>query len=232
MREPTLIFKPTLANFGVAFTQYGILSDALHSSIIAGTATLITLLLATPMVYGLTRFRFPFRMGLLGWVLSLRMLPPIAIVIPFYTLYTSWRLNDTFPGLIIAYLPVIIPFGVWLMYSFAQDLPRSLDEAAMIDGSSRWQTFYNVILPLMRPAMAVTAIFCFLEIWNEFVLALILSGPNTKTVSIGMSEFITEHAVEWGPMAAASLVLLIPLLIVAYFLQNSLVRGLTLGSVR
>jgi multiple sugar transport system permease protein len=160
------------------------------------------------------------------------MLPPIAIVIPFYIVYSEVGLVDTYLGLILAYLPLTLPLAVWLLYGFALDLPRSIDEAALIDGATRGQIFRDMIVPLMRPAMAVAGAFCFLEVWNEFTLALILTGSRTKTVSIGMSEFITEHAIEWGPMAAASLMLLTPLLIIMYFLQRSLVRGLTLGAVR
>jgi multiple sugar transport system permease protein len=229
---PSFLFHPTLDNFVVALTKYGILRDALNSFIIAGLSTVITLAFAMMLVYGLTRFRFRFRSGLLTWILSLRMLPPIAIVIPFYIVYSEVGLVDTYLGLILAYLPLTLPLAVWLLYGFALDLPRSIDEAALIDGATRGQIFRDMIVPLMRPAMAVAGAFCFLEVWNEFTLALILTGSRTKTVSIGMSEFITEHAIEWGPMAAASLMLLTPLLIIMYFLQRSLVRGLTLGAVR
>lgn len=232
VRTPTFIFQPTLDNFTIALTRYGILKDALNSLIIAGCSTAITLVFATLFVYGITRYRFRLRNPLLMWILNLRMLPPIAVVIPFYVVYADFGLTDTFLGLILAYLPITMPLAIWLLYGFAQDMPRSIDEAARIDGASRWRVFFDMVLPLMRPAIAVAGTFCFLEVWNEFTLALILTGSRTKTVSIGMSEFITEHAVEWGPMAAAALMLLLPLLIITYFLQRSLVRGLTLGAVR
>jgi len=229
---PTFIFEPTFENFSVAVLQYGILWNALHSFIIASGTTVITLFLAILFIYGITRFRFRLRNPLLMWILNLRMLPPIAIVIPFYVVYTNIGLIDTYGGMIIAYLPLTLPLAVWLLYGFAKELPASIDEAALIDGASRWQIFRDMTFPLMRPALAVAGTFTFLEVWNEFVLALILTGPKTKTVPIGLSEFITEHAVEWGPMAAAALMLLVPLLVVTYFLQHSLVRGLTLGAVR
>ncbi len=98
-----------------------------------------------------------------------------------------------------------MPLAVWLLYGFAKELPQSIDEAALLDGATRWQIFRDMMFPLMRPALAVAGTFSFLEVWNEFVLALILTGPKTKTVPIGLSEFITEHAVEWGPMSAAAL---------------------------
>lgn len=229
---PTFIFTPTLENFVLAVDKFGILWNALNSLIIASAATALTLVFAMLLVYGLTRFRFDGRIPLLMWILNLRMLPPIAIVIPFYVVYAEIGLIDTFPGLIIAYLPMTLPLAVWLLYGFAQELPRSIDEAARIDGASHWRVFVDMVLPLMRPAIAVAGTFCFLEIWNEFTLALILTGSRTKTVPIGMSQFLTEHSVEWGPMAAAALMLLLPLLVVTYFLQRSLVRGLTLGAVR
>lgn len=232
VRKPTFIFTPTFENFGVAIFQYGILNNAVHSFIIASATTALALVFALLFVYGITRFRFRARNGLLLWTLNLRMLPPIAIVIPFYVFYTKVGLIDTYPGMVLAYLPLTLPLAIWLLYGFAQELPRSVDEAALIDGANHWQVFRDMIFPLMRPALAVAGTFCFLEVWNEFVLALILTGPQTKTVPIGLSEFITEHAVEWGPMSAAALMLLVPLLIVTYFLQGSLVRGLTLGAVR
>ncbi len=232
VRTPTFVFQPSLENFWTALTRYGILKDAVNSLIIAGSSTAITLIFATLFVYGITRFRLRFRNPLFLWILNLRMLPPIAIVIPFYVFYSSLGLIDTYFGMILAYQPVTMPLAIWLLYGFAQDMPRSIDEAARIDGASRWQVFYDMVLPLMRPAIAVAGTFCFLEVWNEFTLALILTGSRTKTVSIGMSEFITEHAVEWGPMAAAAIMLLLPLLVITYFLQRSLVRGLTLGAVR
>ena len=232
VRTPTFIFKPTFDNFSIAIDRYGILSDALHSLIIAGSSTVVTLIFSTLFVYGITRFRFRFRNPMVVWILNLRMLPPIAIVIPFYVVYSNFGLIDTYTGMILAYLPITMPLAIWLLYGFAQDMPRSIDEAARIDGASRWRVFRDMVLPLMRPAIAVAGTFCFLAVWNEFTLALILTGSRTKTVSIGMSEFITEHAIEWGPMAAAALMLLLPLIVVTYFLQRSLVRGLTLGAVR
>jgi multiple sugar transport system permease protein len=232
VRQPTFIFTPTLQNFVTAIFEYKILNEALNSLIIASVSTVITLFFATLLVYGVTRFRFRFRNPLLMWILNLRMLPPIAIVIPFYVVYSQIGLIDTYTGMIIAYLPLTMPLAVWLLYGFALEMPRSIDEAARIDGANRWQIFRDMMLPLMRPAIAVAGTFCFLEVWNEFVLSLILTGARTKTVPIGMSQFITEHSVEWGPMAAAALMLLTPLLFVTYFLQQSLVRGLTLGAVR
>lgn len=230
--EPTFIFEPTFENFSIAIFEYGIFWNALHSLIIASAATAITLLLALLFVYGITRFEFRFKNPLLMWILNLRMLPPIAIVIPFYVFYSQVGLIDTYTGMTLAYLPLTLPLAVWLLYGFAQEIPRSIDEAALMDGAGRWQIFKDMIYPLMRPALAVAGTFCFLEIWNEFVLALILTGSRTKTVPIGLSQFITEHSVEWGPMAAAALMLLLPLLVITYFLQRSLVRGLTLGAVR
>jgi multiple sugar transport system permease protein len=229
---PTFLFKPTFENFGTAIFEYGILWNALNSLIVASAATVITLFLALLFVYGITRFNFRFKNPLLMWILNLRMLPPIAIVIPFYVFYSQVGLIDTYTGMVLAYLPLTLPLAIWLLYGFAQEIPRSIDEAALMDGAGRWQIFRDMIFPLMRTALAVAGTFCFLEIWNEFVLALILTGAKTKTVPIGLSQFITEHSVEWGPMAAAALMLLLPLLVITFFLQRSLVRGLTLGAVR
>lgn len=230
--KPTFVFTPTFENFGTAVFQYGILWNALNSLIIACLATAIALFFAMLFVYGITRFEFRAKNPMLMWILNLRMLPPIAIVIPYYVFYSNIGLINSYSGMIFAYLPLTLPLAIWLLYGFAQEIPRSIDEAALMDGADRWQIFRDMTFPLMRPALAVAGTFCFLEIWNEFVLALILTGSKTKTVPIGLSQFITEHAVEWGPMAAATILLLVPLLVITFFLQRSLVRGLTLGAVR
>ncbi len=230
--KPTFIFTPTMENFGIAIFQYGILWNAFNSLVIASFATAFTLFFAMIFVYGLTRFEFRFKNPLLMWILNLRMLPPIAIVIPYYVFYSNVGLIDSYTGMILAYLPLTLPLAIWLLYGFALEIPRSIDEAALMDGADRWQVFRDMTFPLMSPALAVAGTFCFLEVWNEFVLALILTGSRTKTVPIGLSQFITEHSVEWGPMAAAAIMLLLPLLFITFFLQRSLVRGLTLGAVR
>lgn len=229
---PTFIFQPTLQNYRAIFTEVPLLSFLTNSFIIAAGTTLLTLLCASMAAYAFTRFEFSGRNPILIWVLSLRMLPTIAIVVPFFILFQRLHLLDTYHGMIIAYLPVTIPFAIWLLFGFFRELPRSLDEAAILDGCSYWQTFTEIILPLALPSLAVTGIFTFILVWNEFLLALILTGIQVKPFSVGISEFVLSYEVLWGQLSAASMVFLIPLLVVVYLLQRYIVQGMTLGAIR
>lgn len=229
---PTFIFEPTLQNYQAIFTQVPLLRYLINSLIIAVSTTLITLLFASMAAYAFTRFEFRARNPILMWVLSLRMLPTIAIVVPFFILFQRLHLLDTYHGMIIAYLPMTLPFAIWLLYGFMREVPRSLDEAAILDGCSYWRTFTEIILPVALPSLAVTGIFTFILVWNEFLLALILTGTEVKPLAVGISEFVLSYEVLWGQLSAASMVLLLPLLIIVYLLQKYIVQGMTLGAVR
>jgi multiple sugar transport system permease protein len=229
---PTFIFQPTLRNYQAIFTEVPLFSYLTNSFIIATSTTLITLLFASMAAYAFTRFEFSGRNPILIWVLSLRMLPAIAIVVPFFILFQRLRLLDTYYGMVIAYLPMTIPFAIWLLYGFIREVPRSLDEAAILDGCSYWRTFTEIILPVALPSLAVTGIFTFILVWNEFLLALILTGTQVKPFSVGMSEFVLSYEVLWGQLSAASMVFLVPLLVVVYLLQRYIVQGMTLGAIR
>jgi ABC-type glycerol-3-phosphate transport system permease component len=147
-------------------------------------------------------------------------------------LFRQFRMHDTYAGMIIAYLPLTVPFALWLLYGYMRDIPPELDEAAALDGCSAWHLFWWVILPASRASMAVAAIFTFIAAWNEFLLALILTGSNTKTFTVGMSEFILSYEVQWGQLCAATTLFLVPLLGAVYVLQRHIIRGLTMGAVQ
>jgi multiple sugar transport system permease protein len=160
------------------------------------------------------------------------MLPPIAIVVPLYVLFNSLDWVDTRQALIICYLTFTIPLSIWMMMGFFDDVPIELEEAAMIDGCSRFGALFRVSLPLAIPGMAATAILAFLYCWNEFLYAVILTGRNARTLPVTITSFMTNKAVLWGRIAASGSLVLIPVLIFALLAQRYLVRGLARGAVK
>ena len=153
------------------------------------------------------------------------------MVVPYYLMFRQLHLLDSYAGLIAAYLPVTVPFAVWVLNGYMRDIPLDLDEAAALDGCTPWTVFWRIVLPVSRAAIAVAAIFTFITAWNEFLLALILTGSHTKTFAVGMSEFVLSYEVQWGPLCAATALFLVPLLATVYLLQAHIVRGLTLGAL-
>jgi multiple sugar transport system permease protein len=224
--------RPTLANFEEVLLATRMPEYFVNSVIIAGGAAVAGVVVAALGAFVLARGRVRGRQRILSWMLSLRMVPPIAIVVPFYMMFRQFRMHDTYTGMIIAYLPLTVPFALWLLYGYMRDIPPELDEAAALDGCSAWHLFWWVILPASRASMAVAAIFTFIAAWNEFLLALILTGSNTKTFTVGMSEFILSYEVQWGQLCAATTLFLVPLLGAIYVLQRHIIRGLTMGAVQ
>jgi multiple sugar transport system permease protein len=231
-RIPLFSFVPTLDNY-IAVLSRSEFTDGLFNSVkTAGLTTLIAVLAGTLAAYPLARLRFPARDQILFWVLSLRMLPTVAIVVPFYLILYQLDLLDTLPGLVMAYLSFSLPFAVWMLVGFVRDLPKELDVAAFIDGCTHWQLLWLVHLPLLRPALAVVAIFTFVFAWNELVLALMLTEVDAKTVPVAIIGMVQPDNIPWGEIAAGSILTLLPMMIVVFALQRHIVRGLALGAVR
>jgi multiple sugar transport system permease protein len=225
-------FKPTLANYVSIFKNTKIHVFMKNSLIIAGFATLITIALSYFVSYGLSRFNFKGKKFIGNWLLSLRMFPVVALVLPFYLLYQRLKLLNTWAGLVIVMLPYLLPIVILIMKAYLEDVPPSIDEAARVDGCGSLQTAARVILPVAVPSIAVTTVFSFLFSWNEFLLTLTLSGPGTKPFSVAMSEFVVSTEILWGEMSAATIISIIPLFVIVYLLQNYLVAGMTLGAVK
>jgi len=160
------------------------------------------------------------------------MVPPIVVVLPIYLIWRKLGLLDTWIGVAIVYLTFNVPFTIWMLKSFIQEVPSTLDEAAMVDGCSRIQAFLRVVLPLCAPGLAVTGVFCFIFSWNEFLFALILTSRDAKTLTVGALDFWTNVTVQWNTIAAISTVALIPPMIVSYIFSKYLVKGMTLGAIK
>ncbi len=160
------------------------------------------------------------------------MMPPIAVVIPIYLLMSKVNLLDTYIGLVFIYVAISLPYVVWIMRSFFDEIPQEMDEAAMVDGCGRFSLLGRIILPLAAPGMLSTAVFVFIMCWSEFLFALILTSVEAKTLPVAIAAFITDRGIEWGKMSAGGSVMILPLAIMFYFIQKYLVRGLTFGAVK
>jgi multiple sugar transport system permease protein len=166
------------------------------------------------------------------WVLSIRMFPPIAIILPIYVIMRKLHLLDTYYAVIIMHTLVNLPFVVWLMSGFFREIPDEIDEAAVIDGCSIWSAYFKVIIPVVKPGLFATAVFCLITSWNEFLFALVLSGRNVTTLPVATAFYVTDRDILWGPMAAVGVTASIPIIVFTILIQKHLVRGLTYGAVK
>lgn len=201
------------------------------SMIVAAGSTLLTIALASTAAYALSRFAFRRRHNFVVWVLTQRMMPPIAAAIPLFFIFRDLGLRDTHLGLILAHTLINIPLAILLLKSFFDDIPKELDEAATIDGAGRVQTFLRVVLPLVRGGLAATAVLCFVFSWTEFLLSLQLT-TSIRTVPVKITTFVTSTGTEWGFITALGTAALVPGFIFILLVQRHLVRGLTLGSLK
>jgi multiple sugar transport system permease protein len=227
--------NPTLKHYHAAFVERPFLQYALNSLIIAVSTTIVSLVLGTMAGYALARFRYPgqWRYQISFWILSTRMMPPIVTIIPLYLAFNYLNMLNTKPAVVIAYTAFNLPFATWMMKSYFQDLPVELEEAAMVDGDTRWGAFLRVALPLARPGLAATAIFSLIISWNEFLLALILTlTERSQTLPIGIAGRVTQYNTYWGEISAAGFTACIPIMIFAFIVQKHLVRGLSFGAVK
>jgi multiple sugar transport system permease protein len=226
---------PTLKHYRAAFIERPFLQYALNSLIIAVSTTVISVVLGPLAGYALARFHYPgrWRHQISFWILSTRMMPPIVTIIPLYLAFNYLNMLNTKPAVVIAYTAFNLPFATWMMKSYFQDLPVELEEAAMVDGDTRWGAFLRVALPLARPGLAATAIFCLITSWNEFLLALILTlTERSQTLPIGIAGRVTQYHTYWGEISAAGFFSCIPIMIFAFIVQKHLVRGLSFGAVK
>lgn len=239
---PKIFFTPTTDNYEALFIgqQRGLYASArpdflnffLNSIIISCGAVGLSFLAGIPASYALARYTFRFKEHLAFLFLSFRFAPFITFLIPLYILFQQTGLYNTYSGLILAYQLISLPFTVWMLRSFFMEIPLEVEEAAKIDGCSWWGVLSKIILPLSLPGMAVTLILGFMFCWNAFNYPLMLAGRQTFPVTVGAIQFISYEQVLWGQMAAASLVAVVPQLILSLFVQKYIVRGLTMGAIR
>ncbi len=229
---PKWIFDPTLKNYVDILNTSPLIGYAVNSLIVASLNTLLCLIVGSMAAYGLARFKFRGADNIAFWILSIRMMPPVAAIIPIYILMKSLRLLDTPWCLVITYLTFNLPFVVWMMKGFFEEIPREIEESALIDGCSDFSVFFRIALPLVAPGLAATAILVFIFSWNEFLFALILTGTKAVTLPVGIIGYMKETGINWGYMTAGGTLALIPVIVFMILVQKHLVKGLTLGALK
>jgi arabinogalactan oligomer/maltooligosaccharide transport system permease protein len=223
----------TTAHFRDVLSQPYVVRYALNSLLVAAATTIVGVALSCTAAYALSRFRFPGRRSGLATFLVVQMFPSTLLTLPLYVLLHALGLLNTLTGLVLVYATTSIPFCVWTLKGYFDTLPRELEEAARIDGASPWGVFFRVVLPLARPAIAVTALFSFMTAWNEFILAgTFLTDERAYTLPVMLHGYIGEYHAEWGHFAAGALLTSMPVMALFYILSKYLVGGLTAGSVK
>ena len=228
---PKLLFVPTLDNY-IGLWGSSFRYSFLNSAVVSVTSTLLALLVGVPGGYALSRMAMRQDKALSLLILASRMAPPIAFTIPYFLAYRWLGLLDTKLGLILIYLTFNISLVVWLMRSFFDACPRSLEEAAWVDGASVWQGFTNIMLPICGPGVAATAILCFLYSWNDFFFALILTRNQAMTAPVAVVNFMNYEGWEWGKIAAGGAMVMLPVLIFSVLVRKFLVQGMTTGAIK
>ena len=220
--------KDTLAGGG----NFYMMPRLIDSIIVALGSTALAVTIATFASYALSRMRFTGQHHFVFWILSTRMMPPVAVVIPMFFIYKEIGLLDTYTGIILVHALMNLPLAVLLLKSFFDDLPMEIDEAALIDGASRWLIFRKIVAPMAIGGIAATAVLCFIFSWTEFLFVLTLTQTSLKTVPVVSSTFVTSTGTAWGNMAALGVGAMVPAFIFILLVQKNLVRGLTLGSLK
>lgn len=230
---PGKIFAPiSFINYQTVIKENQIFAYFKNSVIVAFFTTVISLLLGSVAAYGFARYNWKKREDRAFWILSQRFLPAMAVVIPYFLMGALFKLLDTQLLLVICYTTFNMPFTIWMMRGFIEDLPIELEEAAFVDGCTRFQTLRKIVLPLVLPGMVATAIFCMINSWNEFVFANFLTSINAKTVPTSVMMYLSISGVKWGEMAATGVMAVLPVLFFAISVQKYMIRGLTFGSVK
>ena len=230
---PVWLFKPTLDNYReVLFGTSSILPNLWSSVVLATCSTLLTMLIAVPAAYALARLRYPGKKATGFYVLATQMLPPVGLIIPYYLVLQKLGMLDTYSGLTAIYLTFCLPFAVWLMVSYFEDVPFEMEEAALLDRAGRLRALWYVILPQVGGGIAVTTVFVFLNAWNEFLFAVVLGGNNVRPVTVAMFNFISVEQTQWARLAAAAMLAMAPVILIGLFAQRHIVKGLTVGAVK
>ena len=220
---------PTFANFLQVFEENSIGRYLKNSIIVSGGATLIALVIGIPAGFGIARLGAR-RLTVL--ILIARMTPALSFLIPLYAVFQFLRLNNTLTALVITHLVITVPIVVYVMAGYFETLPKELEEAALIDGASVWKTFIYVAMPLARPGIVVGTILAFIFSWNNFVFGAVLSGRETRTLPVAVYNVLTFEQLSWGPLAAAAIIVTLPVLLLTILIQKEIVAGLTTGGVK
>lgn len=232
---PSLLPKDIdFSNYSDALSEQGLVRGLGNSLQISIASTILVLIVSLPVAYALARFRSRLRPVTNGWILVSQVFPVILIVIPLFMILRPLHLTNTIPGVVIVYMVWSMPFALWMLQGYVAAVPRELEEAASVDGAGRLRTIVSIVMPLLRPGLIATAMFTFISAWNEFFFALVLlQDPELKTLPLVLARFVgAEGQVQFGPLAAASVLATVPSLVFFAFLQRRLTSGLLSGAVK
>jgi multiple sugar transport system permease protein len=223
----------TFQHFANIFVEKSFHRYIINSAIVTTMTTFLCLLFGSIAAYALARLEVRGRFGILGFILGVSMFPQIAIVAPLYVLASSFAWLDTYRVLVIIYLALGLPLVIWVLFGYFRSIPQSIDEAARIDGAQPLTIFFRIILPISLPAVVTTGLLCFIAAWNEFMFALAFTSDiNHQTVPVGIANFTGLHYVPWGDIAAASVVVTLPLIVIVLIFQQHIISGLTGGALK
>jgi multiple sugar transport system permease protein len=228
---PTWFFKPSLVNFKHLHEAFGIWKYVKNSVIAAGTTTLIAIVFGSMAGYGLSRGKIPGKKQIAFWMITTRMAPIVGVIVPLFILFKTFHLVGKLPSLIIAYSTFNLPFAVWLMKAFFDDLPKEMEEAAMVDGCSKIRAFFVIALPMVKPGLVAVATLCFMFAWNDYGFSVVFTTGDTQTLPVAAARLMTEYGIVWGQAMTLGTILLSPVLIIGILIRKNLVHGLTLGAV-
>ena len=228
-----LLFRPTLENFALVFdSPYHLGRKLLNSTVVSLVTVAIAIPIATGAAYSFSRFRMRGERVMFVMILATQFVPAVVIVLPFFLLFRDLGILDTRLGLILVNLSIVTPFAIWMIKGFIDGIPRDTEEAALVDGSSRLQVIRNVVLPMAAPGLVTAAIFCFIIAWNDFLFALILTTNRAVTLTVGLALFQAEEGDLWNLLAAAGIIIMVPMFVLALLIQKHFVQGMTMGAVR
>jgi multiple sugar transport system permease protein len=229
---PTFVFKPTLDNYKTVLHRDDFPGMYKNSIVVAVGSTLIVMLLAYPAAYGFARYDFKRKSDIAFWMLSCSMIPPVAVSIPIFLMFKNLGLYDSSLGLIVMHAAMNLPLAVWLMMGYIKEIPYEIEESAMIDGCNRLQSILRIILPISLTGGLATAVLCFIFSWNEFLLALILTGRSSRTLPVAIYSFINFREILWGPLTASAVLVSLPVLVFSFLVRKYLISGLTFGAIK
>lgn len=229
---PKIFFKATLQNYFDAFISKGMLSNLRNSIVVMIATVVFGLLLGVPSAFGFSRFPMKYDKLLLNYLLGTRFTPFVVLALPLYLIMSKVGLLNSYVGIIIAHVAFNLPFVVWMMKGFFDAIPKEIDEAARMEGYSWFRILVSINIPLAKSGLAATTVFCAINSWNEFLMALILTGRNTVTMPVAIPGLMTPQGTLWGQIAAVGTVITIPVLILAIMVQKHMVSGMTMGAVK
>lgn len=230
---PLFLWWPTIENYVAVLARADFVQAFINSLLVSAGAVSLSLLAGVPAAYALARFSFAGRNALFFTLLAMRMLPPIAVLVPMYVLFSAVGLTTTRSSVILAYTTFSLPLVVWIMRGFFEDLPRELEESAWVDGATRLRAFLHVVLPLIKPGLVAACILCLQLAWNDFLFAAVLTNNATRTLPVLMAAFSGgDTGVDWGGMTASGVLVILPVILFAFLAQRHLVAGLSSGAIK